>query len=140
MKRKRRPQEAGKNWHHAFWEHAWYTKDKEEKKFVEHDGLVLQLPVAVHSYLHDLIYAPPKPMKEEIIECMKFIDQRDTWDHKDNPYWAMEASMSYFTYRGASMPKHEERCHDIRYNLAKQIGVMAGNHTAFNPVTTNDVI
>jgi hypothetical protein len=123
----------GTSKHHVWWERRDY-KSSIEKRFRNHAGLVIPLNNDVHKFLHLVVPAPPKPMKEEIVECIQFMKDRDEWPHLDNPYWAMEACMQYFVYRGADQPQHEERAHDIRHNLAQQIGIMAGEHTVERPI------
>ena len=125
--------EAGQDYHHIWWEKSSYRK-RHERAFRNHVGLVLPVDIPVHQFLHHVIEPPEKPTREEMDECLRFINDRDAWAHEDNPYWAVEASMQYFVYRGADHPELEERCHDIRYNLARQIGVLAGHHTDEHPV------
>ena len=102
--------------------------------FRNHVGLVIPLNEEVHRYLHLEVEAPPKPMKEEMADIMQCIKERDAWSHIDNKFWALEATMQYYVYRGADKPEHEERASDIRLNLARQIGIMSGEHTVERPV------
>ena len=129
--------QEGENYHHVFFEKNLY-KGSFEKMFRNHVGLVLPLNEEVHSYLHRIVPPPPKPLREEMADCMEFIRDRDKWNHLDNPYWGIEATMQYFVYRGADKPEHEERCHDIRHNLAQQIGIMAHEHTGELSIVTID--
>lgn len=111
-------------------------KSKEEKAFRNLIGFVIPLPIAVHNEIHAQmdINPPQKPLKVERLECIEFVGDRDKWAHEDNPYWAIEAAMQYFVYRGADKPEHEERCSDTRRKLAQQIGIMAGQHTLEKPI------
>ncbi len=125
----------GENYHHVwFGERKRDYHTKEEKDFRNSIGFVFPMIIAHHNELHAQVSPPPKPTKAERIECLQFVKDRDAWAHEDNPYWAVEAAMQYFVYRGADQPQHEERCHEIRYNLAKQIGIMAAEYPATDMV------
>lgn len=117
----------GENYHHVFWEGKDY-KRLHERKFRNHVGLVIPLKEDVHNYLHLIVPAPPKPLKSEMSDCIDFIEERDKWEHEGR-FWAMDAAMQYFVYRGADQPQHEERCKEIRHNLAMQIGIMSTGKT-----------
>lgn len=123
----------GESYHHVFWEKRDYKK-RAERNFRNHRGLVIPLNDEVHKYLHAVVEPPPKPMPWEMLGAQAYINSRDEWEHH-TPYWAMDAVMQYFVYVGANDPSQEERCHDIRWNLARQIGVMVGEHTFDNPIT-----
>lgn len=42
-----------------------------------------------------------------------------------NPLWGAESAMQFFVKRGIDFPETEPHCRNIRWNLAKQIGVLA---------------
>ena len=120
------PRAPGENYHHVwFGERKKDYWTKEERGFKNTIGFVFPMMISHHDELHALVKPPPKPLQVERFECLDFVKQRDSWAHDGNPYWAVEAAMTYFVYRGADKPEHEQRCHDIRWNLAQQIGIMA---------------
>ena len=126
----------GENYHHAFFHKPEY-KTSFEKMFRNHVGLVIPINESVHQYLHSIVEPPPKPMKEEMADIMQCIKDRDAWSHLDNKFWALEATMQYYVYRGADQPQHEQRASEIRYNIAQQIGIMANEHITGKPTTSD---
>ena len=125
----------GKNedYHHLFWEARDY-KGSYEREFRNHVGLVIPLDKQVHSYLHFVVLPPPKFTKNEMADCMDFVKQGQEYDAETNKFWGAGAVMRYTVFLEMDNPPVAERMHNIRYNLAQQIGIMAGQHTIENPL------
>lgn len=120
--------------HHVWWERQDYKKHH-ERSFRRHSGFIIpKVPNGVHRYLHAIIEPPEKPTRYEMEGVLRLVEERESWD-SGNPYWAMEAAMSFFVGREVESPADAEHCRAIRYNLAQQIGVLANSHTDLNPVT-----
>lgn len=118
--------QPGENYHHVW--HGERKRDywtKEERFFKNHFGFVFPMIIEPHNDLHARVAPPPKPTRYEREGCLEFVADRHAWAHEDNRYWALEAAMQYFVYRGADKPEHEQRCSEIRRNLAQQIGIIA---------------
>lgn len=123
----------GENYHHL-WFHKPDYRSKAEKEFRNHKGLVLPLPIPVHDYLHMIVSAPPKFKKQEMEDCLYFVEQSEEQDNTGNKFWGAEAVMRYTVFLEMDNPAVAERAHDIRWNLAQQIGIMSGAHTVAQPV------
>lgn len=128
------PRLPGQNYHHVLPQHQYRTKD--EHKLTWHPGLVRPLDIPVHDYLHKVVPFPPQFKLNEIPDAVDFLNQSAEHDTKDNPFWGIEAIMRYTVFLEMdSRVDNDKRMHDIRYNLAQQIGIMAGQHTITNPIT-----
>lgn len=125
--------ERGENYHHLFFHKPQY-KSAFEKQFRNHVGLVIPEKIPVHDYLHMVVPAPPKFTKNEMGDCIDFIKQSKDSVDTDNRFWGAEAVMRYTVFMEADSPQVGERMHDIRWNLAQQIGIMAGQHTLEKPI------
>lgn len=121
------------DYHHLFWEARDY-RGSYEKAFRNQVGLVLPLDKQIHSYLHMVVPPPPKLRKNEMADCIDFIKQGKEYDGETNRFWGAEAVMRYTIFLEMDSPPVGERMHDIRWNLARQIGVMAGEHTIERPI------
>lgn len=125
--------EANEDYHHVFWEARDY-KTTHERMFRNHVGLVLPVDKQVHSYLHYVVPPPPKFTKNEMGDCVDFVKQSQEHDTGDNRFWGAEAVMRFTVFTEMDAPHTSERMHDIRWNLAQQIGIMAGEHTVERPI------
>jgi hypothetical protein len=125
--------EKGENYHHLFFHKPLY-KSAFEKQFRNSVGLVIPEKIPVHDYLHMVVPPPPKFTKNEMGDCLEFLQQSKDSVDTENRFWGAEAVMRYTVFMEADSPEVGERMHDIRWNLAKQIGVMAGAHTLENPI------
>lgn len=126
----------GKNedYHHLFWEARDY-KGSYERAFRNHVGLVIPLDKQVHSYLHFVVPPPPKFTKNEMADCIDFVKQGEEYDSETNRFWGAEAVMRYTIFLEMdARHDNDKRMHNIRDNLAQQIGVMANNHTYERPI------
>lgn len=123
----------GEDYHHSFFEGRDY-KGSYEKSFRNHVGLVIPVNQQVHSYLHSVVPPPPKFTKNEMGDCIDFVKQSQEYDNTENAFWGLEAVMRYTVFLEVDSPAVGERVRDIRLNLARQIGVMAHEHTDEMPV------
>jgi hypothetical protein len=106
------------------WEFEQYDdKYPIEREFHQHNELVIPLFRCIHNSLHLALLAPPKPSREEMIECVDFINQVPKELQKGS-LWGAERAMEYFVYAGAERPYREEVAHEIRHNYAAQIAIM----------------
>jgi hypothetical protein len=128
------PRLPGQSYHHVFPQSQYTTED--EHKLSRHPGVIKPLDIPVHDYLTATVPFPPKFKLNEIPDAVDFLNQSAEHDTKDNPFWGIEAIMRYTVFMEMDSEQHAERMHDIRWNLARQIGVMAGEHTFENPVTS----
>jgi len=103
--------------------------------FRNHVGLVIPLDKQVHSYLHFVVPPPPKFTKNEMADCIDFVKQGEEYDSDTNRFWGAEAVMRYTIFLEMdARHDNDKRMHNIRDNLAQQIGVMANNHTYERPI------
>ena len=126
------PKLPGQNYHHVLPQSQYTTK--EEHKLSRHKGLVIPEFIPVHDYLTKVVPFQPKFLQNEIPDAVDFLDQSDEYDHKQNRFWGVEAIMRYTVFMEMDSKQHAERMHNIRWNLAQQIGIMAGQHTIENPL------
>lgn len=129
---KRKPNE---DYHHSFWEARDY-RGAYERTFRNHVGLVLPIDKQVHSYLHVIVPPPPKFTRNEMADCIDFVKESKEHDG-DNRFYGLEAVMRYTVFLEMDNPPVGERMHDIRYNLAQQIGIMDHEHTAEHVIDLN---
>lgn len=129
------PRQEGQNYHHVL-PQSQYTTDYEHK-LGRHKGLVIPEFIPVHDYLTKTVPFPPKFLYNEIGDCLQFLKQSSERDNTGNRFWGVEAVMRYTVFLEMDNEEASERAHDIRWNLAQQIGVMAGQHTVDNPITNH---
>lgn len=108
--------------------HIWWTKFEyrtpEEKRFRSFGAFVIGcVPLEVHKQLHHDVGPPPKPYRWEMQPCMEFAQESQR--NHDNPLWGVESAIQFYVVRGIEFPETEPHCREIRWNLAKQIGVLA---------------
>lgn len=125
--------EKGENYHHLFFHKPQY-KSAFEKQFRNHVGLVIPEKIPVHNYLHMVVPPPPKFTKNEMGDCLEFLQESKNTVDTDNRFWGAESVMRYTVFMEMDSPQVGERMHNIRWNLAQQIGIMAGQHTLEKPI------
>lgn len=109
--------------HHLFFE-KWQYKTPKEKQFRRFGAFVIKnVPLEVHKKLHSEVPPPPKPYPKEMFGCIQAVVSSER--KHDDPLWGAESAMQYFVWRGATYPETEPHCREIRWNLAKQIGILA---------------
>lgn len=109
---------------HHLWFEKWKYKTPEDKLFRQFGAFVIKgVPLEIHKELHAQVEPPPKPYPKEMIGCLA--TAQNCIKSHDNPLWGAESAMQYFVWRGATYPETEPHCRDIRWNLAKQIGILA---------------
>lgn len=121
------------DYHHAFWEARDYNGSY-ERAFRNHVGLVIPLDKQVHSYLHHVVPPPQKFTRNEMADCVDFIKQSQEYDAESNKFWGLDAIMRYTVFLEVDNPPVADRMHNIRYNLAQQIGIMDNSHTFNKPI------
>lgn len=108
--------------------HVWHKRkdyiDGIEYEFREFHGFVIPCLKTTHALLHEKTSPPPKPTKEEMLSCLGYLALSEKRSQKD-PLWALERAMQHFVFIGADRPDREPVAHEIRHNLAMQIGILS---------------
>lgn len=109
---------------HHIWYERWQYKTKQEKQFRSFGAFVIKnVPAEIHKQLHHEVSPAPKPYPKEMFGCLEAVSA--SFRSHDDPLWGVESAMQYFVWRGAVYPETEPHCRVIRWNLAKQIGILA---------------
>src|SRR5665213_782898 len=82
------------NRHHLFFPEVDYHGEF-QKRFRNHEGLVVPVLRTAHTDLHDLIYAPIKPTREMMADCIEILDHADLSALETNPLFALNAVANY---------------------------------------------
>jgi hypothetical protein len=86
------------NRHHLSFTEDSY-KGKYERRFRNHEGLVIPVLRSAHKDLHDWLGPPPKPTAEMMRGCIDTLDQ-DLTILEINPFYALNAIVNYLdTYK-----------------------------------------
>lgn len=109
--------------HHHIWHERRDYRAPIEREFREFSGFIIPVFKTVHERLHDEVLPPPKPLKSEMTSCLGYLSLSAPRSMKD-PLWAVERAMQHFVFIGANDPEREPVAHDIRHNLAHQIGIL----------------
>lgn len=112
------------NIHHLFYQKALYRNSR-ERRFRNTVGLQIPTTVPVHNRLHrELFDGPPKPTKNEMGDCIDYMDGAHE-SVKVDRFWGAEAAMKFFIIREFDNEAEAERYQDTRYHLARQIGILS---------------
>lgn len=110
------------NDHHVFYPKRNY---KQDKPFRNQEGLVLRdVDVRTHNFLHREMIPPPKPLKSEMAELRTLLEEARHYPHTSK-FWGAEIAMSFFVAVEIEHPEYAGRAKDTRYNIARQIGILA---------------
>jgi len=115
------------NRHHLFFQKDSY-KGTFQRKFRNHEGLVIPVLKSAHKELHSILSPPPKPTPDMMEGCLEVLSQ-DLTELETNPFYALEAVVNYLDiYRqqidDLSLATHAER---IKRHLGFQAVILANN-------------
>ncbi len=87
----------GESRHHVFWEEDFY-KGRIKKRFREHCGLIIPVPLAhTHRKLHKAIAVPPpQPYRDDMIDCTDFLDAHRPDELGADIVWGIRLATHFF--------------------------------------------
>jgi hypothetical protein len=115
------------NRHHLFFPEVDYP-GVFQRRFRNHEGLVIPVLKTAHKDLHDLIYAPLKPTREMMQDCVEILDQADLSVLEANPLFALNAIVNYLDIYKLDDNKLADRAQKIQSHLGFQ-AVLLSNKT-----------
>lgn len=123
--------------------HVWYHKTdyrgRVERHFRNNVGFLIPTPVSNHNQVHRALWnGPPKPTKDEMIDCMDFMEESHE-SFKVDRFWGPEAAMKFFIIKEFENEEETDRYHEIRHHLAKQIGILSRRLTGVELPTVEEL-
>ncbi len=121
------PNDIPFNRHHLFFQKASY-KGTFQRRFRNHEGLVIPVLKTAHKELHNVLGPPPKPTSDMMEGCLEVLSQ-DLSELDVNPFYALNAVVNYLgVYKertdDISLAIHAER---IQRHLGFQAVILSNN-------------
>lgn len=111
------------NVHHTYWAKSEYTT-RFEKKFREHHGNLVAVPVINHNLLHARVAPPPKPERDQMGDLMDYLDDTPVAVQFDR-LWGVNKAIQFFGQIACQDTEEAFKARRIHDNLQDQIGYLS---------------